>query len=397
MRVLVLTKIFPNRVEPFSNPFNRQQFAALGKLCEVEVLATIPWFPGAGLVRKWSHAGRLVDVPERDVIDGVNVAHPRYLFLPKVGRGFTGPLYLGSMLAPVLARRRKFDVILGSWAYPDGVAAVALARLFRLPSVMKLHGSDVNVLGRMPGPRRNLAWALPRANRVVAVSRALADEAAKLGAARDRIDVVQNGVDGSLFHPADPIAARRELGLDVDGEWIVYVGRLEETKGVLDLVDAFARLARERPRARLALVGDGAARPRAEALAQPLGARVRFAGAQPLEAVPRWMAAADLVTLPSWAEGTPNVILEAQAAGRPVVASDVGGIPDLITTPLHGERVPARDPAALASALGRVLDGVAAGRHPAAELAASAGAQGWAESARKLHDVLYRAVTGAGA
>ena len=76
MRVLVVTKIFPNAVEPLSAPFNRQQLAALGRRCDVEVLATIPWFPGAGAFSRWSSAGKLSAVPRHDWIDGLAVAHP---------------------------------------------------------------------------------------------------------------------------------------------------------------------------------------------------------------------------------------------------------------------------------------------------------------------------------
>jgi len=95
----------------------------------------------------------------------------------------------------VLRYRGRVDVLFGSWAYPDGFAAVVLASLLRVPSVIKLHGSDIDVVARLPGPRRRLQWALPRAARVVAVSRPLAEAAIALGASPDRVDVVRNGVD----------------------------------------------------------------------------------------------------------------------------------------------------------------------------------------------------------
>ena len=85
LRVLAITKIFPNAAEPLSAPFNRQQFAALHALCDLEVLATIPWFPGAGLVSRWSSAGKLASVPRHETIDGIAVVHPRTLFVPRLG------------------------------------------------------------------------------------------------------------------------------------------------------------------------------------------------------------------------------------------------------------------------------------------------------------------------
>ncbi len=386
MRVLVVTRIFPNAAEPLSSPFNRQQFAALGRRADVEVLAAIPWFPGARLFRRWSAAGRAASAPARETIDGIAVAHPRFLFLPKIGAAVAGPLYAASLLPSLAGLRGRFDVVLGSWAWPDGFAAVALARLLGLPSVVKVHGSDLHVVAAMAGARRGVRSALAAADRVVAVSRALADDAARLGARR--VDVVPNGVDPSLFKLADRAEARAALGLN-GARSILYVGRLEREKGVLDLVRAFAQLSSGRAGLELVLVGDGAARGECEAAAH--GLPVRVLGARPLAEVPRWMAAADLVTLPSWHEGLPNVLLEAQACGRPIVATRVGGIPEVVRSPSLGELVAPRDPPALAAALGRVVDGAAAGRYPAQAIAASARG-GWDESAAGLHAALARAV-----
>src|SRR6185437_10251940 len=118
------------------------------------------------------------------------------------------------------------EVLLGSWAYPDGAATVMLAHALGLPSVVKVHGSDLNVIARIPSVRAHLRALLPRATRLVAVSRALADELAALGVAREHIAVVENGVDASLFQPRDRAEARAALGLPAAGRVAVYVGRL---------------------------------------------------------------------------------------------------------------------------------------------------------------------------
>lgn len=350
MRVLVMTKIFPNAREPHACPFNLQQFAALSELCQVEILATIPWFPGAGRFAKWSRAGRLIDVPDNERIEGMNVSHPRFVYVPKIGTVLSGPLYAASLASRVLAYRGSVDVVLGSWAYPDGYAAVALAPRLGVPVVVKVHGSDINVLARRAGARRHLRQALPRADRVVTVSRPLAEHVVELGVSRDRIDVVPNGVDRSLFFPAARRAARAELGLDPDQLLVLFVGRVEREKGALDLVHAMASIP-----ASLVMVGDGGAMAACRNLARRLGVTLRAPGARPHAEVARWMAAADVVTLPSWNEGTPNSVLEALASGRRVVATNVGGIPDVMTSPRHGELVPPRDPERLAAALGRAL------------------------------------------
>ncbi len=389
MRVLAVTKIFPNAVEPLSAPFNRQQLAALGRRCDVEVLATIPWFPGAGALSRWSSAGRLSAVPRHDWIDGLAVAHPRVPYLPRFGHALSGALYAASVLPDLLQRRGQFDVILGTWAYPDGAAVVALGQLLGTPTVVKLHGSDMDVLAQRPSLRRQMQLTLPRAGRVVAVSRSLAAAARALGVADDRIDVIGNGVDGELFHPRDRAAARAELGHAGDArKWILYVGRLEADKGVLDLATAFQQVAAARADAVLVLIGDGKARAAAEEALKPLGDRVLFLGARPLAEVPVWMGACDLLTLPSHHEGTPNVLLEALACGRRVVATRVGGIPDVVHRDELGALVPASDPAALAQALLAAL----AIDYDGAAVAALGSRGGWDESAGRLHETLARAI-----
>jgi len=383
LRVLAITKIFPNAAEPLSAPFNRQQFAALGKRCDLEVMATIPWFPGAGLLARWSSAGKLAAVPRHEQIAGIAVSHPRTLFVPRLAHGAWGPLYAAS-IAPVMRHYRgKIDVVLGSWAYPDGFAAIIAARILGVPCVVKLHGSDINVMAKLPAPRRWLAWALPQAASVVAVSRPLADEVALLGVPRDRIAIVMNGVDAELFRPRDRAAARRELGLPA-GPLALYVGNLKEEKGVLDLPRAWDLVARDLPDATLAIVGGGPLRPAMEAALPP---RATLFGPQPLASIPTWLAACDVLVLPSHIEGTPNVVLEALACGRRVVASAVGGVPDVLTSPTLGTLVPPRAPEQFAAALTQAL------RTPyVPEAVAELGARGgWDASAAALHDVLAAA------
>jgi glycosyltransferase involved in cell wall biosynthesis len=379
LRVLAITKIFPNAAEPLSAPFNRQQFAALAKRCELHVMATIPWFPGAGFASRWSSAGKLAEVPRAETIEGIPVTHPRTLFVPRILHGAWGPMYAASILPQLHRFRGKVDVVLGSWAYPDGFAAVVAAKLLRVPAVVKLHGSDVNIIAKLPGPRRLSQWALPQAAKIVAVSRALADEVVELGVPRENVALVMNGVNSDLFHVADRVKARRDLGIPELGPLALYVGNLKPEKGVLDLAEAWKRVGV--PGARLVIVGGGAAKD------QLASQGLHVVGPQPLERIPRWLAAADVLVLPSHAEGTPNVVLEALACGRRVVASAVGGIPDLVNDPLLGALVPPKNPPALAAALAEAL------RTPydPAAVAVLGARNDWDASAKQLLAVLEAA------
>jgi teichuronic acid biosynthesis glycosyltransferase TuaC len=386
LRVLVVTKLFPNAAEPMLATYNRLQCVALSRICDVEVRAVIPWFPAAGLFARWSSAGRCVRIPPEELVEGLRVRHPRVPFVPKVGAPISPALYLASLWPGVRHLRGEVDVVLGCWAFPDGVAAIGLARLLGAAAVVKAHGSDLNVLPETGSLRRIMSWSLPAADRFVAVSRPLAEKAVALGVPRDRVEVVRNGIDRDVFRLRDRAAERAALGLEPGGRWILYVGLLARHKGLADLLEAFDRLAPEDPELRLALVGNGPhAALAAEAAARHPG-RVVTTGALPAEQVARWISACDVLTLPSWNEGTPNVILEAFACGRRVVATRVGGIPDVVTSPVLGELVPPRDVAALAAALGRAARHV----HDPEPLVASA-PHGWAESAAHLSAVLSAA------
>jgi teichuronic acid biosynthesis glycosyltransferase TuaC len=388
MRVLALTKIFPNELEPLSAPFNRLQFAALARHAEVEVLASIPWFPAASWFGRWSATGRLAAVPEVEQIDGLKVRHPRFAYLPKIGHGIAGPLYAASLAPLVMRYRGRVDVLLGSWAYPDGYAAVVLAELLGVPAVIKVHGSDLNVLSTLAGPRRHLEWAMARAARVVAVSRPLAAKAAELGAPLDRIDVVPNGIDRQVFHPRDRAEARRALGLPEEGRLVLFVGHVTEKKGAFDLVRAFGAAGAALQGTRLVLVGDGGGVDACARLAADLGVAAALVGAEPHDRIPTWLAACDVLALPSWNEGTPNVVLEALACGRRVVATSVGGIPDVVTSAELGTLVAPRDIEALASAL------AAAASAPYAPdvISAALPTPSWQGSARLLHGSLLAAL-----
>jgi len=388
MRVLVVTKIFPNAKEPLSSPFNRQQFSALAKHAEVEVLATLPWFPGAKLFGKWSNAGRLSDVPAREQIGPLDVSHPRYVYLPRSGYALDGLLYAASV-APAVFKRRRADVILASWAYPDGVAGVLLGKALGIPVVVKVHGSDIDVISTLPGPRTNLKLILPRADRVVGVSKPLCAKVEALGVPADRIELVRNGVDDEIFHPRPRDEARAALGHGEDKRrWVVYVGRLDPAKGVLELAEALRSLAAAVPDVAVVFVGQGPARDALNDKTRGLENRVIFPGARPHHEVSQWMSAADVVCLPSHHEGSPNVVLEALACGRPVVATEVGGIPEIFAEGAAGRMVPVNDPKALAEALAKTLT------EPSRE--GTFVPPSWDASGLALHAVLQRAISARG-
>jgi len=356
-RVLVFSTVFPNAVQPQHGVFVRRRMRALPPELAVAVAAVVAprlWFPFTSGLRP----GFRPAMPAFEVQEGTPVLHPRFLSPPGVGKLADGLLLALSAL-PALARLRRdapFDVIDAHFGYPEGVAAALLGRLFGVPVVLTLRGSEVR-LERDLLRRPQLAWALGAADRVIAVSEDLADLAVRLGLPRERVRVIGNGVDPELFRPLDRAACRRQLGLAGGGPYLLTVGTLSERKGAHLVLDAMALLADRLPDLRYLLVGGaGAEGAEGEALARRaarlgLAGRVVFAGARPPAELPAWYGAADLFVLPSSLEGCPNVVVEALACGTPVAATPVGSVPELLADPAVGTIVPRRDAAAVAAAI----------------------------------------------
>jgi glycosyltransferase involved in cell wall biosynthesis len=389
MRVLAITQIWPNSVEPLSSSFNLQQFKCLAGKCDLTVLAAVAYVPGAGLLGRMDRPPRpaLLDrLPARELIGGIETHYMRQLYVPKIGVPVAVPLYLAS-LAPYRKLLADADVLLGTWGYPDGCAVVLAARALGKPCAVKVHGSDLNVIAKRPSARAVLRHVLPRAHAMVSVSEALSDELEGLGVPRPRIHLVANGVNTDLFAPRDKGEARRALGLSPTAAVVTFVGRLEPQKGVGELLEAIPRVRARIGDVVFVLIGEGEWTERVKKEAAASNGAIVAPGARPLKEVAQWLAASDVLTLPSWMEGTPNVVLEALASGRPVVATRVGGIPDVLADPGAGRLVPARDARALADALGVTIERVRRGELPPERMRAL-GPKSWDESAGALFDVL---------
>jgi glycosyltransferase involved in cell wall biosynthesis len=391
MRVLVLTNLFPNPLQPDRAPFNRQQIAALAAAHDVRVIAPMSW------TQEWKSrrggAGRAQLPGDRRIVrDGMVVDHPPYVFTPKVMRGMYGKFLVASIRGTferVLIEHRP-EIVLGCWAYPDGWAAVHLAREAGVPVVIKVQGSDVLRVGTSGARFRRTCEALRGADAVVAVSRHLGERVVSMGVPTSSVHVVYNGVDSSRFCPGSRDAARKALGIEGDEPLITFVGNLVEVKGVDVLIRALGTVRQRGVRFRGAIVGDGPLRGSLERLIESCGLRdcVRLIGSCPLERVPLWHQATDLLVVPSRSEGIPNVIREAQACGTPFLASDVGGVAEVASAEAL---VPPDDVAALAERIGQVLDRDKACVGTWAGGVATC-ASTWEESARELGEVLERTI-----
>jgi glycosyltransferase involved in cell wall biosynthesis len=380
MKVLLLSNLYPSMREPTRGTFHQNLFTALAHHCEVRLVSPMPW---------WSRVrrpGELLRVPQENHT-GVEASFPVYWSVPHVpalhGRGM-----YHSLRSQVAALRKTFpfDVILGAWSYPDAYAAARLAQEFDCPLVTKVLGSDINEIARDPGLRRQIVYALKRSYRTIAVSEALRAKVIELGIPAERVIAHHNGVNGDQFALQDRYAVRQKLGLPGDRKLICYVGNFKPEKGVDVLIEAMGCLAAAGRRdVDLVMVGGGPLEESLRASARRLGieSRVHFAGRRLHTEVPDWISACDVFCLPSRREGCPNVVLEGLASGRPVVATAVGGVPELIN-PQNGILTPSEDPEAMACALIKALE------RPwnPQELRGSVESLSWDAISLTLHDVL---------
>jgi glycosyltransferase involved in cell wall biosynthesis len=235
------------------------------------------------------------------------------------------PAKYGSLAARAVAAARRFrpDVVYAHFLFPAGGAAALAARVSGARLVVTAHGRDVRNIGAIPGVSHATRVVVGEADAVVAVSDFLRRELElKISAARGKVSVVDCGVDLERFRHRDATEARTGVGWEGEEPFYLCVGTLDERKNVVRLADAFSRLGK----GSLAFVGDG---PLRERLAGRAG--IHLPGRVPHEDVPKWMAACDVLCQPSLIEPFGQTVLEALASERPVVATRIGGPPELVS------------------------------------------------------------------
>jgi teichuronic acid biosynthesis glycosyltransferase TuaC len=336
IRLLTFSTLFPSSVRPNHGIFveNRLRHLLASGEASSLVLAPVPWFPSQnGRFGDWATNAR---VPPREMRYETEILHPRYPVIPKVGMT-AAPWLLYRTMLPVLRRllseRRCIDAIDAHYMYPDGIAAAWLGSVLNLPVVITARGTDVNLIPRYTIPRRLIQNGIRRASALVAVSAALKEVLVNLGAPDEKVTVLRNGVDTSVFRPpADRDTARIALGLT--RPTLISVGALIERKGHHHTIGAMQQL----PGFELLIVGEGPERDRLAALVERLGLgdRVRLLGPRPHRELPALYGAADASVLASSREGWANVLLESMACGTPVVAANIWGNPEVVRSPTAG-------------------------------------------------------------
>jgi glycosyltransferase involved in cell wall biosynthesis len=338
MRILTFTSLFPNVTDPNFGIFVFQRTSHLARRGNaVEVVAPVPYVPKflAGTAR-----GSFASIPPTEVIGNLQVHHPRYPLAPKVSMPSHGLLmYAGcKRYVECLHRQHRFDCIDAHYVYPDGLAAVLIARSLGIPVVVTARGTDIHTFTSFTTIRQQIRWTLRHTAAVVAVSDSLAGIMRDLEPTLKDVHVIGNGIDRQRFFREDRQVARQKLGLNPQDRIVVSVAALKSVKGPDLLVRATSLLRKSFADCKVLFVGAGRELSALQQLAKQVDCAdiCQFVGAVPNEQLRTYFSAADVSCLASRQEGWPNVVLESMACGTPVVATAVGAVPQLLANPELG-------------------------------------------------------------
>ena len=336
-RLLFISNLFPDASEPYRGLDNVTILHLLRDYFDIQVIALRP------TLKTWFGKAPALIPREQDA-----PLNPLFLpvrYVPKVGGVFNHKLILAALrkVLTVMRKDKPWDIVLASWLFPDGWATIhAVAE----PCVLIAQGSDVHRYLNSAPRKTAILEAVKRSAGVITRSRSLATLLSKAGAAPQQLHSIHNGTDVSLFHPGEASNNATKT--------VLFVGNLLPVKNPDLLLRSFAKLSTP---AQLVIAGKGPLRPQLETQAAALGIanRVEFLGPQLAPQIAEQMRRADVLCMSSLNEGLPNVVIEAMASGLPVVATDVGGIHEVIDAPWKGTLVPSGDETALTQALDHAL------------------------------------------
>ncbi|RKF14381.1 glycosyltransferase family 4 protein [Alginatibacterium sediminis] len=334
-KVVVFTNLYPTPWQPTRATFNRQQFSHLSPYAKLYYLVPVPWLDWFKHRKSIKNTSTLNYVP--------------YFYLPKFGRRFSAWLMYFSvrLLAWSWLRESQAKKIIGCWAYPDACAAQKVASRLDMDFYMKVHGSDIHLHLKNRSRKAQIVNAANQAKGLLSVSQDLAKHMSNAGISNRNVKVIYNGVNVSLF-------TKRESTNVIS---FLFIGNLKKDKGVFELLEGFKVLSDSHPNMKLSYVGGGPEKSTLAARIKTLGleSQVELMGVVEHEKLPNLLSQSTALCLPSYHEGVPNVVLEAMASGLPCLATNVGGIPEVLPSSC-GVLIEAQSVSAVTEGLRLVLD-----------------------------------------
>lgn len=355
VNVLVISGTFPSRENPPALIFVKNQIEQLSKYVNITAVITEPVFV-------FSRKGLFVRKKQNYLVNKKSnyKIYSIPFYLPS-GR-LSGYVYAYSQFLSVffflLLYRIRAEIVHGHFVYPEGLAAVLIGKLLKWRSIITAHGSDLLVWPeKSKFLKRGVQFALKHSDRIICVSQTLRRKAINLGADESRTIFIPNGLNFEVFRPLSMNRARERLGLPLRKKIVTYIGSMVKIKGVLNLVEAISHVLSLDRNIIFLIIGQGKLESQLKKRVYSIGIEknVKFVGAKKNEEIPYWINVSNLICIPSISEGFGIVVIESLACGVPVVASNVGGIREIIKDEKLGILFPPGDPVALSSAIVRAL------------------------------------------
>jgi glycosyltransferase involved in cell wall biosynthesis len=364
LKVLVTASTFPRWEDDTEPEFVFELTRRLARTCEVFVLC--PFASGA---------------KEYEVVENIKIYRYKYLpfglgtlaydggITPKLKKNrlyyLQVPFFLFFQLLAVrrILRSNRIDVVHAHWAIPQGVVAVIYKKLFdkKIRILTTVHGADIfGFRGRLGRALKKMVFR--NTDEITVVSNAIAKEAGKY-LKKGRLHVYPMGVDTRYFSPAKKQEQLRDK-LGIEENFVLFVGRLAEKKGVKYLIEALPEVLKKHPRSQLVIVGDGVLRTELTRMTEDLRIErnVFFAGSLPHRDLAEYFASADVVVVPSVvarggdSEGFGLVIAEAMSCGAAVVTTDLPAIRDIVKDNETGLIVKQKNAAEIGAKIISLLD-----------------------------------------
>ena len=353
MHVLSVCRELPNPTDPAIGVFVARRLEAMSRLCNLEVVQPVNYFPFAKPLPNWAAAPRLFE-------DSLSI-HPEPMFyIPRFLKALDGRWLQRSLTRAIARRVSRPTLIDAHFGYPEGVGAVNVATAYGIPSFVTIRGFEAEYIHKpVIGPA--MSSALRRATGCICVSYFLRDVALAAGVPEQNIAVVHNGIDRATFYPGRREASRKQLKLPPDIPILVSVGHLTVRKRHHVLVEAFAELRKTIGHARLLIIGnttiDTSYTDRVNRLIALYGLEdsVSLVGNVGAASIPTYLRAANAFALATQREGCCNAVLEALACGLPVVTTPVGDNSYFVKDGINGALVAVDDAAAMGRALAEIL------------------------------------------
>lgn len=335
--ILAISYLFPNSERENHGIFVFNRLKAMKKYANVIVINPIPWSPVHGFIDKFKH---LANIPLKTERDGITIYHPRFLSIPGHFKGLEIITYKQAVKHVIKQIGFEFDLIDLHWTFPDLPTGDYLSNHYKVPYRVTLRGMEA--FHQQDGDVRetSVAHYLSKVDSIISLSEEMADAADKIANTRSKTKVVRNGVDTDAFYFIDQNECRAKLGLPSDQKIILGVGALIHRKGFDVVIKALKKIILQLGlnNTHFYILGsegaEGDYRKELKALVTNLGLNehVHFVGAVPNNELITWYNAANVFCLSSRGEGSPNVLTEALASGCPAVATNVGSVPEIMTS-----------------------------------------------------------------